>query len=187
MIANIVILADTFRMHQLPVIHVVRLYLEDGSNADLCRKQIIRQGKTMVVPESPGAGILTELLPPNAENYAGAVLLNSDLLQIAPHDFVVYKPRWGAFYDTALENWLKKREINSLVVAGCNFPNCPRTTIYEASERDYRLAIVPDAISQIYPKGIDELRGIGVNILEQRVLKKELEFISLPKRRNHRC
>jgi len=174
-IENVAFLADTFRRNQLPVLHIVRLYLEDGSNAELCRKQIILQGKTMVVPESPGAKILDELLPQNAKKYTDATLLSSDIIQISPFDFVVYKSRWGAFYNTCLDVWLKNRKINSLVIAGCNFPNCPRTTIFEASERDYRLAIVPEAISQIYPKGIDELKGIGVNVLEHTVLKKELE------------
>jgi nicotinamidase-related amidase len=174
-IENVAFLADTFRRNQIPVIHIVRLYLEDGSNAELSRKQIIHQGKTMVVPESRGAKILPELLPPNAKKYTDTALLNSDIIQISPFDFVVYKPRWGAFYNTCLDFWLKNRKINSLVISGCNFPNCPRTTIFEASERDYRLAIVPDAISKIYPKGIDELKGIGVNVLEHSVLKKELE------------
>ena len=108
--------------------------------------------------------------------YEDKKLLIGNILQLAPFDFVAYKPRWGAFYKTNLEAWLKNRKINSLVITGCNFPNCPRTTIFEASERDYRLAIVPEAISQIYPKGIDELKGIGVNVLEHSVLKKELEY-----------
>src|SRR3989442_358297 len=29
--------------------------------------------------------------------------------------------------------------ISTLVCCGCNFPNCPRTSLYEASERDFRL------------------------------------------------
>ncbi|WP_407491478.1 cysteine hydrolase family protein [Elizabethkingia meningoseptica] len=175
-IKNISIMADLFRINQLPVIHIVRLYLEDGSNADLCRKEVIQQGKAMVIPGSSGAKIVQELLPKNAEMYEDKKLLIGNILQLAPFDFVAYKPRWGAFYKTNLEAWLKNRKINSLVITGCNFPNCPRTTIFEASERDYRLAIVPEAISQIYPKGIDELKGIGVNVLEHSVLKKELEY-----------
>ena len=174
-IENVAYLADTFRRNQLPVLHIVRLYLKDGSNAELCRKEVIRQSKAMVIPGSSGAKIVQELLPKNAEMYEDKKLLTGSILQLAPFDFVAYKPRWGAFYNTCLDVWLKNRKINSLVISGCNFPNCPRTTIFEASERDYRLAIVPEAISQIYPKGIDELKGIGVNVLEHTVLKKELE------------
>ncbi|WP_268794586.1 isochorismatase family protein [Paenibacillus sp. DMB20] len=47
---------------------------------------------------------------------------------------------------------------------GCNFPNCPRTTIYEASERDFKVVMVEDAVSGVYGKGIDEIKNIGVKV-----------------------
>lgn len=172
-VGHIAEIANLFRRKRLPVIHVVRLYHQDGSNAELCRKSSILQGNTMVAPGSDGAGIITELLPSNAERYSDESLLKGSMIPLSPYDFVIYKPRWGAFYNTELDNWLQSRQVNSLLVAGCNFPNCPRTTLYEASERDYRLAIVPDAISRIYPQGVEELKGIGVNVYEQAVLKSE--------------
>ena len=51
-------------------------------------------------------------------------------------------------------------------MCGCNFPNCPRTTIYEASERDYRIVLAQDATSQIYEKGLEELNIIGVSVMD---------------------
>jgi len=51
------------------------------------------------------------------------------------------------------------------VFCGCNFPNCPRTSIYEASERDFRTVIVEDAISGLYERGRQELINIGVAAL----------------------
>ena len=168
---NIVNLASVFRNCQLPVIHVIRLYKEDGSNAELCRKSLFQDGKKIVSPGSNGAKIVTELLPENAENYSDISLLNGQIIPIAPYDFIVYKPRWGAFYSTQLDDWLTSHQINSLLIAGCNFPNCPRATIYEASERDYHISIVPETISGIYPKGIDELKGIGVGICSVKELK----------------
>src|SRR5690606_27968679 len=119
--------------------------------------------------------IVQELLPKNVEMYEDKKLLTGSILQLAPFDFVAYKPRWGAFYNTCLDVWLKNRKINSLVISGCNFPNCPRTTIFEASERDYRVAIVLHTISQIYTKGRDEIKGLGVNVLEHSVYKKEVD------------
>ena len=50
------------------------------------------------------------------------------------------------------------------VFLGCNYPNCPRTSIYEASERDFRIILVTDAISQLYPKGEEEMENIGVTL-----------------------
>ena len=49
--------------------------------------------------------------------------------------------------------------------AGCNFPNCPRTSIYEASERDYRVVLVEDAVSGIYDIGRREMVNIGVSLM----------------------
>jgi nicotinamidase-related amidase len=57
----------------------------------------------------------------------------------------MYKPRWRAFYNTLLEKHLHNLDVNTVVVCGCNFPNCPRTTIYEASERDFRIILAKDA------------------------------------------
>jgi hypothetical protein len=39
------------------------------------------------------------------------------------------------------------------------------TGIYEASERDFRIVLVKDAISQLYPKGEEEMKNIGVCLL----------------------
>ena len=54
--------------------------------------------------------------------------------------------------------------VDTLVFAGCNFPNCPRTSVYEASERDFRIALVDDAVSGLYDRAVDKLRGIGVTL-----------------------
>jgi nicotinamidase-related amidase len=74
----------------------------------------------------------------------------------------MYKPRWDAFYGTPLEEHLRRLGVTTVSVIGCNFPNCPRSTIYGASMRDFRLAAFTDAISGIYEKGIAELKNIGV-------------------------
>jgi hypothetical protein len=49
-----------------------------------------------------------------------------------------------------------------VVVAGCNFPNCPRATIIGASERDFRVLAVSDALSRWTTTAAAELAGIGV-------------------------
>lgn len=174
---NLAGMANYFRARKRPVIHIIRLYLEDGSNAELCRKSVIREGTKMVVPGTDGARIVSELLPTDARAYADEDLLAGKIISIGEQDFVVYKPRWGAFYRTELDAWLRNAGIDSLVIAGCNFPNCPRTTLFEASERDYQLAIVPETISKIYTKGVEELQAIGVNVLDMDGLKSALDKI----------
>ena len=42
------------------------------------------------------------------------------------------------------------------------FPNCPRATIYDGSEHDYRVLVPVDAVSAIEAWHISELAKIGV-------------------------
>jgi len=156
-------LATEFRDRALPIVHVVRLYRPDGSNADLVRKQAIQQGARIAVPGSAGSQIAPELLPDLVE-LDHELLLSGELQQIGSREHVVYKPRWGAFYQTKLEQHLRGTGSDTLVFAGCNFPNCPRTSIYEASERDFRIVLVSDALSGLDDRGIEECRGIGVDV-----------------------
>jgi nicotinamidase-related amidase len=165
-VPNMSRLLESFRKNGLPVLHVIRLYQRDGSNVDLCRKQVIEAGKVIVAPESDGAELVDGLRPDNSAKLDADLLLSGKIQQIGHNEFVMYKPRWGAFYGTSLEKFLKQREIDTVVISGCNYPNCPRTTIYEASERDFRVVLVRDAISQLYQKGEEEMQNIGVNIME---------------------
>jgi nicotinamidase-related amidase len=158
-------MAAMFRKQKKNIFHVIRLYHPDGSNAERCRKEQIAAGQRIVSPGSEGAAILQELLPQDAKAVHHQELLNGTIAQVADHDYVLYKPRWGAFFQTQLQEALQTKGIDTLLVAGCNFPNCPRTTIYEASERDYHIAIVPSTLSGIYEKAITELTHIGVHVL----------------------
>ena len=146
-------LATEFRRRARPIVHVVRLYRPDGSNADVVRKQAIEQGARMAVPGSAGSQIAAELLP-NAVDLEHELLLSGELQQVGPREHVMYKPRWGAFYQTNLEQHLRDTGSDTTVFAGCNFPNCPRTSIYEASERDFRIMLVSDAVSGLDDRGI---------------------------------
>ena len=77
-----------------------------------------------------------------------AVRLCGRLQQIGSMEWIMYKSRWGAFYSTLLEEHLCSLAINTVIIAGCNFPNCPRSTIHQASERDFRIILAKDATSQ---------------------------------------
>jgi nicotinamidase-related amidase len=167
-------LATEFRRRARPIVHVVRLYRPDGSNADVVRKQAIEQGARMAVPGSAGSQIAAELLP-NAVDLEHELLLSGELQQVGPREHVMYKPRWGAFYQTNLEQHLRDTGSDTTVFAGCNFPNCPRTSIYEASERDFRIMLVSDAVSGLDDRGIKECRAIGVDV---RNLSASLAWLS---------
>jgi nicotinamidase-related amidase len=159
-------LAQAFRDRAKPIIHVVRLYLPDGSNVDLCRRRAARQGKLMVAPGTDGAELMDGLKPGPEVRLDADLLLGGGFQAIRPREWIMYKPRWGAFYQTRLEEHLHSLGVNTMVVCGCNFPNCPRTTIYEASERDFKIVLVTDAISGLYEKGEEEMRHIGVALMD---------------------
>jgi nicotinamidase-related amidase len=86
----------------------------------------------------------------------------------------MYKPRWGAFYGTRLFEHLRVRGVTTVVVIGCNFANCPRATIVEASERDLRVVAVNDALSRFVGRDALDMRDIGVAVMTSAELVDEL-------------
>ncbi len=158
-------LLTAYRCAGLPIIHVTRLYMADGSNVDLCRRARVEGGASIVEPGSEGSQIVNELLPSPSIYLDTESLLRGELQTVGDQEWIIYKPRWGAFYRTRLEEHLQELGVNTIVFSGCNFPNCPRTSIYEASERDFQVVLVSDAISGLYDRGVAELQDIDVTSL----------------------
>lgn len=158
-------LARGFRSAGRPIVHMVRLYQSDGHDVDLSRRARFDAGRPTLLAGSPGA----ELAPGIAEAGTDALdtvrLLEGLPQQLGPDEVVIFKPRWGAFFRTSLAEHLEMLGVNTLAFAGANFPNCPRTSIYEASERDYRLVVASDAVSGLYQRGSVELEGIGAALM----------------------
>jgi nicotinamidase-related amidase len=165
---------DSFRRMYKPIIHVIRLYNPDGSNVDLCRRRAVAElGQKLVIAGTKGAELVEELKPFSSSSSLSSprpsldteLLLQGEPQQVTANEWIMYKPRWGAFYATPLENHLHKLNVNTVVICGCNFPNCPRTTVYEASERDFRVVLIKDATSKVYEQGLQELENIGVELM----------------------
>jgi len=143
-----------------PVVHVVRLY--EGDDVDRVRRTAIADGARVVAPDSDGAQVVPELreldlVAPNARR-----LLAGELEEVGRNEIVMWKPRWSAFHRTRLHEYLTGLGVSTVVVAGCNFPNCPRATIYDSSARDYRVLVPSDAVSAVTCGHLDELGKIGV-------------------------
>jgi nicotinamidase-related amidase len=128
------------------------------------RRAYLEAGNRLVCPGTPGAELLDELKPDSRIALNGDLLLQGELQEVGPREWLMYKPRWGGFYKTRLEQHLRAFDVDTVVICGCNFPNCPRTTIYEASERDFLIVFVRDATSGVYGRGLDELKRIGVAV-----------------------
>ena len=162
---NIAEVCRVFRDAGRPIIHVVRLYRSDGSNAEPLRQALVKGPTPLLRPGTPGRLLAPGIGPGDPMEFDDARLLSGDFQRLGPNEDVMYKPRWGAFFGTPLDQRLRKLGVDTLVFAGCNFPNCPRTSIYEASERDYRIVLVDDAISGLYDRGRAEMVNIGVSVL----------------------
>ena len=158
-------LAAAFRDAGRPIVHVVRLYRTDGSNVDICRRSTVEAGAKILAPGSSGSQLAPEIVEHPSVELEADELLQGRLQQVGPGEVVIYKPRWGAFDETPLDDHLRRQGVSTVVFCGCNFPNCPRASIYEASERDFRVVLAEDAVSGLYDKGRDELEGIGVRLM----------------------
>lgn len=158
-------LLQAYRNAKKPIIHIVRIYKSDGANVDLCRKELVERGATLVLAGSSGSQLAPDLLPRVGMELDTELLLSGGIQTLESKEVVIYKPRWGAFYNTPLEQHLRAGGISTLVFSGCNFPNCPRASIYEASERDFRLVLAEDAISGLHDQGRREMLNIGVAVL----------------------
>lgn len=149
-----------FRAAGRPIVHVVRLY--QGEDVDRVRRAAIAAGAAIVAPDTPGAEVVAPLRTGWRRVPAASRLLAGEPVEVADEEMVLWKPRWSAFHRTGLHALLTARGIDTVVVAGFNFPNCPRATVYDASARDYRVLLVTDATSGAHAHGVTELAGLGV-------------------------
>ena len=71
--------------------------------------------------------------------------------ELAPgaQDLVIRKRRYDAFYDTALENELRRRQIESLIVTGTVSNICVLHTAGSAALRWFRVIVPVDAVSAL--------------------------------------
>lgn len=152
-------LLTAYRAARRPIVHVVRLY--DGDDVDLPRRTLIASGAQVVRPGSAGSQIAPELRPRGAADLDHELLLAGQLQELADDEWALWKPRWGAFHRTPLDEHLRSQKVSTVVLAGCNYPNCPRAAVYGASERDYRVLIAADAISGVTPTHLDEADRMG--------------------------
>ncbi|UCD09381.1 MAG: cysteine hydrolase [Dehalococcoidales bacterium] len=178
-LSNIGLLLDIFRSHSMPIIHIVRIYQRNGSNVDICRREEVENGRQWVLEDSDGSQIATEFFTPDEVILDSSLLLSGGIQNISTNEVIIYKPRWGAFDNTPLEEYLGKLNVSTLIFTGCNYPNCPRTSIYEASERDFRIILVTDAISSLNEQGKKEMANIGVELMTAGKLADKLRLVSL--------
>ena len=170
-------LCRTFRDAGRPIVHVIRIYTPDAGDADRCRRGALLAGKRMLLKGSAGRRPAGALLPGNTIRIDDERLMSGAIQPLGPHEVLVFKPRWGAFYRTPLEGHLREKGVSTLVFCGCNYPNCPRVSIYQASERDFRITAAVDAISNMDQADITGLERIGVTCSTSEAICRIMEGV----------
>jgi len=72
---------------------------------------------------------------------------NTDVIEeLRPQaeDAVVYKHRFSGFYETELDDILRRLRIKNLIFTGCTTSVCVDSTIRDATFRDYRCVLLAD-------------------------------------------
>jgi len=158
-------LTETFRITGAPIVHTVRLYRCNGSNVDLCHRAQIESGQRIAMPGTMGAELADELKPDPALRLESDLLLDGKMQQIGANEWICYKPRLSAFFQTLVEQHLRSLGVSTIIVCGTDFPASPRSTVYAAANRDFRIVLATDAISGASDRGLDELAQIGAYLM----------------------
>ena len=85
---------------------------------------------------------------------------NTDIVaELTPQagDLVLYKHRFSGFYETELDNVLRRLETRNLIFTGCTTSVCVDSTIRDAMFRDYRCVLLADCTGE--PIGGDLARS----------------------------
>ncbi len=117
--------------------------------AAVCRNAGIAVVHTRFVLEPDGSdlGVLGETSPPARQG-----LLNRDApsaqldeaLVVHEGDLILDKPRFGAFWRTALDEILRARGIDTVIIGGVATNVCCETTAREAMQREFHVFFLSD-------------------------------------------
>lgn len=139
-----------FRQAGLPVVHVVRAYAADGSDIEITRRDGFLAGPKYAVPGTEGVRIVEALTPIDGEH-------------------VIVKRRFSAFFATGLEETLRSIDVDRLVICGTQYPNCIRSTAFDAISHDFPTTVITDATSatdaQVAQASIRDMQGIGIRCM----------------------
>ena len=129
---------DFFEKEKLPVFYVRHIHKTDGS--DLGRMFDF-------------AGPVEDF---NFKENSDEVRYDKNL-KISKGAYQFTKNRYSAFIDTDLDNYLKKNNINTLVIVGFMTNFCCESTARDAHDRDYYVDFITDATgAPAFSKNLDE-------------------------------
>ena len=117
-------LVDVAHERDVPVIWVRQEYKADLSDAPLYNR---KHNKPTTIEDTEGCQLLPEL-------------------HHGESDHEIVKKRYSAFFNTDLENLLKRLKVETLIITGVNTMTCVRTTSIDAYQRDYEIILALDGV-----------------------------------------
>ncbi|MFW6146775.1 MAG: cysteine hydrolase family protein [Thermodesulfobacteriota bacterium] len=96
--------------------------------------------------------------PESLKGTEGAEVI--DELDRQPGDLWLPKPRFSAFFQTGLDQYLRERNVTLCVVTGIATPVCVLTTALDAICYDFRCVIVSDCTAATSVKAHNDILGI---------------------------
>ena len=83
---------------------------------------------------------------------AGTRLVEIDpTLERQPGEPVIVKKFPSSFYETGLEEMLKERRVDTLILCGCTTSVCVRATAVDSMQHGYRTIIASEAVGEFDP------------------------------------
>jgi isochorismate hydrolase len=93
--------------------------------------------------------------------------LHSDIKPGDSRFILIEKNRYSAFFNTELDNVLKKLEIKDIIITGVMTNLCCETTARDAFVRDYRIFFVADATATVnYDLHFSSLKNLAFGFAE---------------------
>jgi nicotinamidase-related amidase len=143
LVANINELTSFARRCDVPVIWARQEFEPDLSDAFLVMRKL---NLSITIAGTMGSWILSELEKDKT-------------------DYEIVKKRYSAFFQTGLDELLKKLATNTIIVCGVNTHACVRTTVIDAYQRDYKVILATDGIASYD----EEHHRVSVNYLTQAI------------------
>lgn len=86
-----------------------------------------------------------------------ALEIVSPLARFVPPATVIDKPGYSAFFATALQSFLAKKNVNTLIISGSETDVCVLATVLDAFDRGFRVIVVGDELCSPSNQGHDAL------------------------------
>jgi ureidoacrylate peracid hydrolase len=142
---------DAARHARMPVIYLKMAFAPDLSNAggpeapNRVLHLRIGVGECVTTPDGRESRVLID------------GTWNTDILdELAPEpgDIIVAKHRFSGFFETDLDDILKRLGITTLVFTGCTTSVCVESTVRDAFFRDYRCLLLADCMAEPVGEGM---------------------------------